>query len=192
MKVILATNNKHKVEEFRRVLSPLGIEIFSQKELDINIEVEENGTTFEQNSMLKAKAIYDITKMPTIADDSGLEVDYLDKAPGIYSARYVSETATDKQRCLKILDELDGVEDDKRVARFVCVISFIDENGQEFCFRGECEGQIGFEIKGENGFGYDPIFLYDGVSMAEMSPDKKDKISHRGNAIKKLVKYFEN
>lgn len=187
MKIILASNNKNKILEFKQILSPLGYDVISQSEAGVNIEVEENGTTFEENSMIKAKAVYDIAKMAVIADDSGLEVDYLDKAPGVYSHRYAGENATDKDRCRKILSELEGVSDDKRTARFVCVISYIDNNGNASVLKGECEGTIGREMKGDNGFGYDPIFMIGDRSFAEISADEKNSISHRANALKKLT-----
>ncbi len=187
MKIILASNNKNKIVELKQILFPLGYEIISQSEAGVNIEVEENGTTFEENSMIKAKAIYEISKMPVIADDSGLEVDYLGKAPGVYSHRYAGENATDKDRCKKILNELDGVSDEKRTARFVCVISYIDSNGNASVMRGECEGFIGKEMKGDNGFGYDPIFMIGDRSFAEISSEEKNTISHRANALKKLT-----
>ena len=187
MKIILASNNKNKIFELKQILSPLGYEIISQSEAGVNIEVEESGTTFEENSMIKAKAIYEISKMPVIADDSGLEVDYLGKAPGVYSHRYAGENATDKDRCKKILKELDGVSDEKRTARFVCVISYIDSNGNASVMRGECEGFIGKEMKGDNGFGYDPIFMIGDRSFAEISSEEKNTISHRANALKKLT-----
>lgn len=187
MKIILASNNKNKILEFKQILSPLGYDVISQSEAGVNIEVEENGTTFEENSMIKAKAVYDIAKIAVIADDSGLEVDYLDKAPGVYSHRYAGENATDKDRCRKILSELDGVSDNKRIARFVCVISYIDNNGNSSVLRGECEGVIGREMKGDNGFGYDPIFMIGDKSFAEISAEEKNSISHRANALKKLT-----
>ena len=187
MKIILASNNKNKIAELKQILSPLGYEIISQSEAGVDIEVEETGTTFEENSMIKAKAIYEISKMPVIADDSGLEVDYLDKAPGVYSHRYAGENASDKDRCKKILSKLEGVADEKRTARFVCVISYIDLNGNASVLRGECEGFIGKEMKGDNGFGYDSIFMIGDRSFAEISSEEKNKISHRANALKKLT-----
>ena len=187
MKIILASNNKNKITELKQILSPLGYEVISQSEAGVNVEVEENGTTFEENSMIKAKAVYEISKMAVIADDSGLEVDYLDKAPGVYSHRYAGENASDKDRCKKILSELQGVPDEKRTARFVCVISYIDSSGNTSVLRGECEGHIGREMKGDNGFGYDPIFMIGDRSFAEISSEEKNKISHRADALKKLT-----
>ena len=139
MKVILASNNKHKLEEIRKITAPLGYEVISQSEAGCNFDVEETGTTFEENAVLKAKAVYEKMKMPVISDDSGLEVDYLNGAPGVYSHRYAGENATDADRCSKLLSELSGVEKEKRTARFVCVICFIDENGTETVKRGPCE-----------------------------------------------------
>lgn len=143
MKIILASNNKHKLEEIRKITAPLGYEVISQSEAGCNFDVEETGTTFEENAVLKAKAVYEKMKMPVISDDSGLEVDYLNGAPGVYSHRYAGENATDADRCSKLLSELSGVEKEKRTARFVCVICFIDENGTETVIRGTCEGYIG-------------------------------------------------
>ena len=187
MKIILASNNKNKIAELKQILSPLGYEVISQSEAGVDIEVEETGTTFEENSMIKAKAVYEISKMAVIADDSGLEVDYLDKAPGVYSHRYAGENASDKDRCKKILSKLEGVADEKRTARFVCVISYIDSSGNTSVLRGECEGYIGREMKGDNGFGYDPIFMIGDRSFAEISSEEKNKISHRADALKKLT-----
>ena len=187
MKLILATNNKGKVKEFKEILSPLGFEVVSQSEAGIDIEVEENGADFAENAVLKAKAVYDISKTYVIADDSGLEVDALDKKPGIYSARYEG-LKTPHERNMRILEQLDGVYDEKRTARFVCTICLIRDNGKTETVRGTCEGRIGFEEKGTNGFGYDPIFLYGDRTLAQMSDSEKNSISHRGNAIKELLK----
>ncbi len=187
MKLILATNNKGKVKEFKEILSPLGFEVVSQSEAGIDIEVEETGADFAENAVLKAKAVYDISKTYVIADDSGLEVDALDKKPGIYSARYEG-LKTPHERNMRILEQLDGVDDEKRTARFVCTICLIRDNGKTETVRGTCEGRIGFEEKGTNGFGYDPIFLYGDRTLAQMSDSEKNSISHRGNAIKELLK----
>lgn len=186
MKVILASNNKHKLEEIKKILSPLGYELISQSEAGISIDVEETGTTFEENAALKARAVYEIAKMPVISDDSGLEVDYLDGAPGVFSHRYAGENATDADRCNKLLKELDGVSEDKRTARFVCVICYIDADGVERTVRGTCEGSIGYEPLGENGFGYDPVFMYNGKSFAQLTGEEKNSVSHRSDALKKF------
>ena len=186
MKIILASNNKHKLEEIRKITAPLGYEVISQSEAGCNFDVEETGTTFEENAVLKAKAVYEKMKMPVISDDSGLEVDYLNGAPGVYSHRYAGENATDADRCSKLLSELSGVEKEKRTARFVCVICFIDENGTETVIRGTCEGYIGTEPRGENGFGYDPVFMYGDRSFAEISAEEKNSVSHRADALRKF------
>lgn len=189
MDIILATNNKNKVLELKRMLEPLGYTLYSQKEKGITLEVEENGTTFDANAYLKAKAIYDMTGCAALADDSGLCVDHLDGAPGVYSARYAGEPTDDHTNNMKLLEALDGVED--RGAAFVSVICYIDEKGEAHYFRGECKGTIGFEELGTIGFGYDPIFMVDGKAYAEMTGEEKDAISHRGNAIRLLADYLK-
>ncbi len=191
MKLILASNNKNKLSELKQILEPLGFDVISQKEAGIDIEVDENGTTFEENSLIKAKAVYELCNTFVIADDSGLEVDYLNKAPGVYSHRYAGENATDKDRCKKILEELDGVPTEKRTARFVCVIQFIDCKGKVITSRGECNGLIGYEPMGDNGFGYDPIFMYGDKSFAQLSAEEKNMVSHRANALKRLTELLK-
>lgn len=186
MKVILASNNQHKLAEIKKILEPLGYELVSQREAGINIEVEETGTTFEENAALKAEAIYKKAKMPVISDDSGLEVDYLNGAPGVYSHRFAGPDATDEDRCNKLLSELEGVKTDKRTARFVCVICYIDKDGKKSIVRGTCEGTIGTEARGCNGFGYDPVFMYKGLSFAEIPSEEKNKVSHRADALRKF------
>lgn len=182
MKIILASGNKGKLKEFREILEPMGFQVIPQSEAGADIEVEENGTTFEENAYIKAKAIYDITCLPVISDDSGLEVDALNGAPGIYSARYAPEG----QRRKRVLSEMENVPDEKRTARFVCCICYIDKNGEKHIARGECEGKIGYENRGTNGFGYDPIFMYGDRSFAEMSAEEKNKVSHRSAALEKF------
>ncbi|MBP3707661.1 MAG: RdgB/HAM1 family non-canonical purine NTP pyrophosphatase [Clostridia bacterium] len=190
--IILASNNKHKIQEIKAKLRVLNIDVLSQSESGCNIDVEENGTTFAENAAIKAKALYEILKKPVIADDSGLEVDYLDGAPGVYSARFCGPDATDKDKYNKILELLKDVNDiKKRAARFKCVICYIDEQGKEHFFEGVCEGRISFEPKGDSNFGYDPIFLVGDRTFAEMSEEEKNKISHRGLAIDKLFKYLK-
>ena len=182
MKIVLATNNNNKLREFREILEPAGFEVLSQSEAGADIEVEETGTTFEENSYLKAKGVYDLLHIPVIADDSGLMVDFLDGAPGVYSARY----AEPGHRCERVLSELSGVPDEKRTAHFVCCICYIDSNGEKHTVEGRCSGRIGYEKKGTNGFGYDPIFIpdeADGRTFAELSADEKNSISHRSRAI---------
>jgi XTP/dITP diphosphohydrolase len=191
MKIILASNNKGKIKEMSQILSAVGHEVISQSEAGYNLNPDETGTSFEENSLIKAKALYEVSKCAVIADDSGLEVDYLNKAPGVYSARYGGENLTDIERYQKVLSELEGVPLEKRTARFVCVITYIEESGNVHVFRGECEGYIGFEPKGENGFGYDPIFYINDKSMAELSNEEKNKISHRAVALSKLLDFFK-
>lgn len=186
MKLVMATNNQNKLREVQEILSPLGIEVISQKEAGVCVEPEENGSTFAENALIKAKAVYDIVKIPVIADDSGLCVDALDGRPSIYSARY----APKGQECSKLLNEMINVPDGKRSAFFECCIAFV--NGKDNVFvTGKCYGNISHESKGTNGFGYDPIFEKNGKTLAEMSSEEKNQISHRAEALKQLYKYFE-
>lgn len=188
MKLIIATNNQGKVREIKQMLEPLGYEPVSLKDAGIDIDVVEDGETFEENAHLKAKAVYDICHCPVVADDSGLEVDFLDGAPGIYSARYAGEGASDEQRIQKILDEMDGVDESMRAARFVCAMYCILDDETEYSVRGTMEGFIGTEPLGENGFGYDPIFMVDeDTSVAMLPAEEKNRISHRANALKQLT-----
>ncbi len=190
MDLILASNNKDKLREVREVMCPLGYSVISQSEAGIHLEADENGTTFAENSLIKAKAIYDITHKAVIADDSGLCVDALGGEPGVYSARYGGEEVDDIGRCYLVIDRLNGVEDEKRTARFVAVITYIDEQGEVKQFEGRIEGRIGYERVGENGFGYDPIFMVGDRSLAQFSPDEKNAVSHRGNALRELEAYI--
>lgn len=188
MKLVLASNNENKLKEVKAVLEKFDFEVISQKQAGISVEVDETGTTFEENAYLKAAEIFKLLHIPVISDDSGLEVDYLDGKPGIYSARY-AEVGKRKD---KVLSELEGVPEEKRTARFVCVICYIDSNGEVHYFRGTVEGRIGFEKRGENGFGYDSIFYVGDKSFAEISPDEKNKISHRAKALNLLEEYLED
>lgn len=191
-KIIVASNNKNKIREIKAKLADLNIEVLSQREAGFDIEVDETGTTFEENSMLKARAIYNLANAPVIADDGGLEVDCLDGKPGVYSARFCGPDATDRDKYMKILDMMKDVEEEKRTAQFRCVISYIDEKGQEHAFEGICRGKIAQEPMGENDFGYDPIFLVGDKSFAQITQEEKNKISHRGRAIDKWVEYLKN
>lgn len=191
MRVILASNNKNKLREMAQILLPFGMEVISQRDAGADFEVDENGTTFRENAEIKASAVYDKLKMPVIADDSGLVVDALSGAPGVYSHRFAGENASDRDRSLKVLSELMNVPKDKRTARFICEICYIDENGEKHFFTGSCEGIIGTEERGENGFGYDPIFCVGDRTLAEMTDDEKNEISHRGNALRLLSKYLK-
>lgn len=185
-KLVMATNNANKLREVREILSPLGIEVISQREAGADCEPEENGSTFAENALIKARAVYEAVGLPVIADDSGLCVDALDGRPGVFSARY----APKGQECAKLLDEMKNVPDEKRGAAFKCVIAYIDGERQ-FTATGEAAGSIGYEMRGENGFGYDPVFVCGGKTMAEMTAEEKNKLSHRGAALKELYKYFE-
>lgn len=186
-KLVMATNNANKLREVREILAPLGIEVLSQKEAGADCEPDENGTTFAENAFIKAKAVFDIVKLPIIADDSGLCVSALDDRPGVYSARY----APKGEECTKLLDEMKDVADEKREARFECCICFIGADSEPVYVSGRCEGVIGHEKRGTNGFGYDPVFVVNGRTMAELSADEKNKISHRGAALGELYNFLK-
>lgn len=195
MKVVVATRNPHKLTEFARILSPMGYQLVSQEEVCPGIEVEEDGTTFLENARKKAEEIYRRTGLPTIADDSGLCVDALGGAPGVHSARYADDEGeghNDKANNRKLLQELSDVPMEKRTARFVCAISFVMGEEKIVECEGVCEGRIAFREQGDNGFGYDPLFLVeDGRSFAEIDGEEKDRVSHRGNALRKLQALLE-
>ncbi|HHV98792.1 MAG TPA: XTP/dITP diphosphatase [Clostridiaceae bacterium] len=186
---IVATKNKGKLEEIKEILRDFPYEVISMEEAGITIDIEESGTTFEENAMIKAEAIFQATGEMVMADDSGLEVDYLDGAPGIYSSRFAGEGATDEEKNKKLLKLLEGVPFEKRSARFVCVIAVIFTDGQRFTVKGTCDGYIVFEPIGDNGFGYDPLFYVPEYKMttAQMEPELKNSISHRGRALAKMV-----
>ena len=186
MKVVMATNNQNKLREAREIFAPLGIEILSQQEAGANVEPEENGDTFEENALIKAKAVYDIVKLPVFADDSGHCVDALGGAPGVHSARY----APKGEECQKLLTALKDVPDEARGAHFQCTIAYIDENGSG-TLGAACVGKIGYEERGTNGFGYDPVFLYNGKTLAEMTSEEKNAISHRGAALRLLFEVYQ-
>ncbi len=194
MKLIAATKNPGKLKEFQRILAPWGIEVVPQQELCPRLEVEETGRTFRENAYLKARAIADTTGLAAIADDSGLCVDALGGKPGVYSARYGGPNATDADRNQKLLAELAGVPQKQRTARFIsaicCIFPQTAAGGTEQLLQceGSCEGLIGFEPKGDGGFGYDPLFFVGEKSFAELSGAEKDALSHRGKALAKLEK----
>ena len=193
MRFLVATHNAKKLRELSRILEPLGIEAITDRELGQPLtEVEETGTTFEENAYLKAASACRETGLPVIADDSGLAVDALDGAPGVYSARYAGENATDAERIAKLLRELEGVPAEKRTAQFVSVVCCVFPDGRTLSVRGECPGRIGFAPRGEGGFGYDPVFEVGDRTYAELSAEEKDAISHRGNALRKLKTALEN
>ena len=186
MKVVLASKNKHKLVEINEITKKFGFELILQSELGVDIDVEETGTTFEENSFIKAEAVMKATGLPALADDSGIAVDALNGEPGIYSARYgFDDTLDDWGRLLLLLKNTEHVPDGQRQAQFVCVISFVTPDGQIIQARGEIHGQLTREPRGKNGFGYDPIFYYPpaGMSTAEMAPEEKNKVSHRANAL---------
>ena len=185
-KLVMATNNANKLREAREILSPLGIEVLSQREAGANCDPEENGKTFAENALIKARAVYEAVKLPTIADDSGLCVDAMDGRPGVYSSRYAPEG----QHCAKLLEEMKDVPDGERGAAFRCTIAFIDENGYD-TVSGECRGAIGYEKRGTNGFGYDPVFMVGDRTMAELSAEEKNRISHRGAALRELYRFLK-
>lgn len=198
--IIFATGNKNKMIEIRMILADLGCKILSQKEAGIQTDVVEDGQTFEENALIKATTIADIArKMPeyknavVLADDSGLEIDALNKEPGIYSARYMGEDTSYDIKNQALIDRLEGVPDEKRTARFVCAIAAALPDGSTEVVRGTMEGRIGYEITGENGFGYDPIFYLPqfGCSSAELEPEKKNELSHRGEGLRKMRKVLE-
>ena len=188
-RIIFATGNEHKMEEIRMILDDIGIPVYSMKEAGIDIDIVEDGTTFEENAMIKAKAISELLPHDVIlADDSGLEIDYLDKAPGIYSARYAGVDTSYDIKNQMLLDQLEHVPDEQRTARFVCAIAAVFPAGTAETVRGTIEGVIGHEIIGDNGFGYDPIFYVPeyGCTTAQMEPEKKNELSHRGNALRAM------
>ena len=187
MKVVLASKNPHKLVEIDAITRKLGIELILQSELGIDIDVEETGTTFEENSFLKAEAVMKASGLPALADDSGIVVDALNGAPGIYSARYGGDPSmTDHDRKMLLLKNTEHVPDGHRQAAFVAVITMVTPEGQVIQARGEIHGELTREPKGENGFGYDPIFYYPpaGMTTAEMPSEEKNKVSHRANALK--------
>lgn len=186
MDVIIATNNKGKLAELSRILHPFGICAISLADLDICVEIEETGTTFLENAKIKAEYIYKITGKPTIADDSGLCVDYLNEQPGVYSARYAGKNATDEQNIQKLLQELIDVPIEKRAAKFVCSIYCIINDEHIIAIEESCKGYIGTEKLGDNGFGYDPIFMVGNESFSQITDIKKDELSHRGKALHQL------
>ena len=185
-RIIFATGNTDKMAEIREILKDLGMEILSMKEAGVNPEIVENGKTFEENSLIKARAVHALLPDDVVmADDSGLEIDYLNKEPGIYSARYMGEDTSYRIKNQSLVDRLEGVPVEKRTARFVCVIAAAFPDGTVCTTKGTIEGKIGYEERGENGFGYDPIFYLPDMSRttAELSPEEKNAVSHRGKAL---------
>ena len=181
--IILASNNQDKVKEVKEILK--GYDIISMKEAGIDVDIEENGTTFEENALIKARAIMKLTGQITMADDSGLEIDYLNKAPGVYSARFMGHDTSYDIKNKALIQKLEGVKGSDRSGRFVCAIAVCFPDGREIVKRGTMEGLIAEEIKGDNGFGYDPIVYLPeyGKTSGELAPEEKNKISHRGKAL---------
>lgn len=199
-KIIFATGNENKMKEIRQILADLGMEILSQKEAGIQVEVEENGSTFEENALIKARAVSKIAfsmeenkEAVILADDSGLAIDYLGGEPGIYSARYMGTDTSYDIKNNALISRLSGVPDEQRTARFVCAIAAVFPDGSEEVVRGTMEGRIGYEIKGENGFGYDPIFFLPdyGCTSAQLPGEVKNSLSHRGEGLRKMRKIME-
>lgn len=189
MKVVLASKNPHKLEEISEITRQFGMELILQSQLGVDIRVEENGTTFEENSLIKAKAVMEATGLPAIADDSGLAVDALNGEPGVYSARYgFDDTLDDWGRLQLLLKNMENVPDGQRQGKFVCVITFITPAGEVIQARGEVHGEILRQAQGKNGFGYDPVFYYPpfGKTLAQIPAEDKNRISHRGQALKIL------
>ena len=192
-RMIFATGNENKMKEIREILGDLPLEILSMKQAGISADIEEDGTSFEENALIKAREVCRLAGEMVLADDSGLEIDYLNGEPGIYSARYMGEDTSYRIKNQNLIDRLEGVPDEQRTARFVCAIAAVFPNGKELVVRGTVEGMIGYEERGENGFGYDPIFYLPdrGVSTAELPPEEKNSLSHRGNALSKMKELLE-
>lgn len=188
--IMIATSNAHKVEEFREMLEPLGIQVRSLLDLEEKVEIEETGTTFAENAMIKALSVHERLGIPVISDDSGLEVDAMDKAPGVYSARFLGYDTPYEEKNQYIMDQVKGKT---RTARYVCAIAYVEEDGARHVFTGVVEGEIADHARGEKGFGYDPIFYYPpyGATLAEVSEEKKNAISHRGRALAQLIAYMK-
>ena len=192
-RIIFATSNESKMKEIRMILADIDLEVVSLKEAGIHVEIDENGTTFEENAIIKAKAIMEMTGDIVLSDDSGLEVDYLDKAPGVYSARFMGEDTSYDIKNQYIIDQLKDAKEEERSARFVCVIACAFPNGEVVTRRGTIEGMIAHKIAGVNGFGYDPIFYVPeyGCTTAELNPEQKNLISHRGKALAAMKEVLE-
>ena len=191
--IIIATKNNDKVLEIREILADMPFSIKCMKDIGMYDEIDECGSTFEENAMIKAKYIFDKTGVIVIADDSGLEIDFLDGEPGIYSARFAGEDASYEEKINVILSRLSDASFEERIARFVCAVAVCLPDGREFVVRDTCEGYIALETKGKNGFGYDPIFYmkeYD-MTTAEMEPDMKNRVSHRGKALQSMKKKLD-
>lgn len=196
-RMIFATGNAGKMKEIRMIMEGTGYEVVSMKEAGIDLDIEENGSTYEENALIKARAVAAVLGDTVLADDSGLEIDYLDKEPGVQSARYLGEDTPYSIKNANLIGRLEGVKDDKRTARFVCAIAAVLPDGRELTTRATIEGRIGYEEKGAHGFGYDPIFYVPefGKTTAELTEEEKNLVSHRGKALelmKKELKKYES
>ncbi|HBZ02494.1 MAG TPA: non-canonical purine NTP pyrophosphatase [Lachnospiraceae bacterium] len=193
-KLIFATGNKDKLREIKEILAGMDIEILSMKEAGIDIDIVEDGKTFEENALIKARAVCKASGELSLADDSGLEIDALGKEPGIYSARYMGEDTSYDIKNNNLIERLEGIPDEQRTARFVCAMAAVFPDGTEKTFVRTMEGRIGYKIAGEYGFGYDPIFVLPeyGKTSAEISPEEKNAISHRGKALRALAEYLSS
>lgn len=187
-KLIFATGNQGKMKEIREILADMDVEILSMKEAGVDLDIQEDGVTFQENAIIKAKAVQEATGELTLADDSGLEIDYLNGEPGVYSARYMGEDTSYRIKNANLIERLEGVPMEQRTARFVCVIAAAFPDGRVETARATIEGVIGYEERGQNGFGYDPIFYVPeyNCSTAELSPEQKNAISHRGKALRQM------
>ena len=189
-RIVFATGNAGKIREIREILQDIPLPVVSMREAGIDVDVEENGETYEQNALIKARAVAALASPEDIvmADDSGLEIDYLNKEPGVYSARYLGETTSYRVKNHNLIERLEGVPEEKRTARFVCVIAAVLPDGTELITRGVIEGRIGYEERGVGGFGYDPIFQVPefGKSTAELTEEEKNEVSHRGRALRAM------
>ena len=189
MRFFLATKNADKIREFERIFAKLGEELVSEKDLNLSMpDPEENGKTFEENALIKARAGARFTGLPTVADDSGLSVDALGGRPGVFSARDAGVHGDNKANNIKLLSELDGLPYEKRTAKYVCAIAAVFPDGREFTVSGECKGHIDFSESGDGGFGYDPLFISEVGKFSEIPAEDKDKVSHRGKAVKEFEK----
>lgn len=199
-RIVFATGNAGKVKEIQAILADLGMEVISMKQAGISVDIEENGSTYEENALIKCRAVASCLREAgrqentvVMADDSGLEIDYLNREPGIYSARYLGEDTSYRIKNANLISRLEGVEDAQRTARFVCAIAAVLPDGRELTSRGTVEGRIGYEEKGVNGFGYDPIFYVPefGCTTAELSEEQKNRVSHRGNALRQMKRQLQ-
>lgn len=192
-RIVFATGNAGKMREIRMIMEDMGMEIFSMKEIGVNPDIVEDGATFTENAVIKAKAVAALTDAIVLADDSGLEIDALNKEPGIYSARYMGEDTSYRIKNANLIERLEGVPEEKRTARFVCAIAAVLPDGELLTTLGTVEGRIGYEEKGENGFGYDPIFFLPefGCTSAELTDEQKNEISHRGKALRAMKQLLQ-